>query len=160
MLPSVRFDSPSFLSIRTLLLLFYFSYLLLYYLLYLTFTNVQCLEQTSLFPQAPMECSKMNLIINYLPDDMTDVKMKSIFPQFSKIENCNIVKAAQYNGGSRNFRKGFQFIKKYLLFSILRPKKKGLSNLEVTFVAFLSLNIGLSVLSNLLNPFTCNEPLQ
>ena len=33
-------------------------------------------------------------------------------------------------------------------------KKEGLSNLEVTFVVLLSQDIGFSVLSNLLNPFT------
>jgi len=60
-----------------------------------------------------------------------------------------------FSGGSRNFRRGFQFIKTFPL-SMLSwdQKKKGLSNVEVTFVAFLSLNIGLSVLSYPLNPFT------
>ena len=37
---------------------------------------------------------------------------------------------------------------------MLKPKK-GLSNFETTFVAFLSLNISLSALSNLLNCFPC-----
>ena len=47
---------------------------------------------------------------------------------------------------------GFSFAKTFALFNV-ETKKKGLSNLAVTFVAFLSLNYCLSVLSNLLNPF-------
>jgi len=41
------------------------------------------------------------------------------------------------------FEGGFQFIKIFALFNV-ETKKKGLSNLEITFVAFLSLNIALS----------------
>ena len=45
----------------------------------------------------------------------------------------------------------FQFIKTFALLNVKDQKiKEGLSTLGATFVAFLSLNIGFSVLSNLL----------
>ena len=46
------------------------------------------------------------------------------------------------------FEGGFSLQKKTVALSMLKPKKKGLRNVEATFVA---LNISLSALSNLLN---------
>jgi len=60
---------------------------------------------------------------------------------------------AQSSGESRNFRRGFQFIKIFALFNV-ETKKRSQQFRSYTFVAFLSLNIGLSELINLLNPFT------
>jgi len=48
---------------------------------------------------------------------------------------------------------GVSVYKTFALFNV-QTKKNGLSNIEVTFVAFLNQNIVLSVLSDLLNPFT------
>jgi len=44
----------------------------------------------------PMERSQTNLIVNYLPEDVTEVEIKSMFSQCGEIESCHIARGVQH----------------------------------------------------------------
>jgi len=43
-------------------------------------------------PQKPMDRSKTNLIVNYLPQDMTEMEVKGMFEQFGIVDSCKLIR--------------------------------------------------------------------
>ena len=43
-------------------------------------------------PLKPTERSQTNLIVNYLPEDVTQAEITSMFSQCGRIESCHIVR--------------------------------------------------------------------
>ena len=43
-------------------------------------------------PQKPMDRSKTNLIVNYLPQDMSEMEVKSMFSSFGTVESCKLIR--------------------------------------------------------------------
>lgn len=43
-------------------------------------------------PQKPTDRSKTNLIVNYLPQDMTEMEVKTLFSNFGHVESCKLIR--------------------------------------------------------------------
>ena len=43
-------------------------------------------------PQKPTDRSKTNLIVNYLPQDMSEMEVKTLFANFGHVESCKLIR--------------------------------------------------------------------
>lgn len=43
-------------------------------------------------PQKPTDRSKTNLIVNYLPQDMSELEVKTLFAAFGNVESCKLIR--------------------------------------------------------------------